>query len=79
MVGVQALGYTYLDVRDLPLRVQTKDRIILTGKQSFTLTLADQYLSETWYGRNGEVRQTELSEARLTGGDDRPNFEMLLQ
>jgi uncharacterized protein YdaL len=69
--SVQALGYTYLDVRDLPLRVQTKDRLILTGKQSATITLADQYLVETWFARDGEVQRTATSEKRLSGATTR--------
>jgi uncharacterized protein YdaL len=65
--GVQALGYTYMDVRELPLRSGTRDRIMLTGKQDFTLTLEDQYLQETVLERNGEILSTTTSEKRIKG------------
>jgi len=65
--GVQALGYTYLDLREQQLWVKLPDRVILTGDQSYTVTLHDQYLSEAWFGRNGEAERKELSETRLDG------------
>lgn len=65
--GVQALGYTYMDVRDLPLRAGTHDRIMLTGKQDFSLLLDDQYLQETTIERNGEILSTTTSEKRIKG------------
>lgn len=66
--GVQALGYTYMDVRDLPLQTRTKEHIMLTGRQEFTLTLEDQYLQETTIDHNGEVLSAVTSEKRVKGG-----------
>jgi uncharacterized protein YdaL len=65
--GVQALGYTYLDLREQTNWVKTRDRAILTGNQSYTITLEDQYLSETWFERNGDVLRVQLSDKRLNG------------
>ena len=65
--GVEALGYTYMDVRDLSLQTRMKDRIMLTGKQDFTLNLDDQYLQETTFDRNGEVLTEETSDKRIKG------------
>ncbi len=65
--SVQAMGYTYIDVRDDENRVQTRDRIILTGSQTYNITLADQYLVETVIDRDGEVVRRNTSETRLSG------------
>jgi uncharacterized protein YdaL len=65
--GMEALGYEYMDVREQCHWVKTRDRVILTGSQSYTLTLDDQYLSESWYQRDGSLRETKTSEARIRG------------
>ncbi|HTY60087.1 MAG TPA: hypothetical protein VMF59_14800, partial [Bacteroidota bacterium] len=65
--GVQALGYTYIDLREQPQWVKLRDRVILTGDQEYTITLNDQYLAETWFARNGEVSRSSISSSRLTG------------
>jgi uncharacterized protein YdaL len=65
--GVQALGYTYMDVKDLTHWVKLKDRIILCGSQEYTITLDDQYLQETTFDRNGEIIATSTSEKRIRG------------
>ncbi len=65
--GVQALGYTYMDVKDLTHWVRTKDRVILCGSQEYTITLDDQYLVETTFDRNGEIVSTTTSEKRVKG------------
>ena len=65
--GVQALGYTYMDVKDLTHWVKMKDRIILCGSQEYTITLDDQYLQETTFDRNGEIVATSTSEKRIKG------------
>ena len=69
--SVQAMGYTYIDVRDDSHRVTTHDRAILTGSEKCTITLADQYLVETVIGRDGEVVRRSTSETRLTGKTER--------
>ncbi len=65
--GIKALGYTYIDLQDEPNRVKTKDRIILTGSQSYTLNLDDQFLVEAYYTRNGEIKSKTYSDKRITG------------
>lgn len=65
--GIQALGYTYQDMREQSHWVKTRDRVILTGSQSYTISLEDQYLSETWFARNGEPERTQISDSRLRG------------
>lgn len=65
--SVRAMGYTYMDVRDDRHRVQLRDRVILTGSQTYTVTLEDQYLAETVYDHNGEVIERRTSDERMHG------------
>jgi uncharacterized protein YdaL len=65
--SVQSMGYTYMDVRDLPLMTHLKDRVVLTGHQQYTLTLSDQYLQETIFDRNGEIVSSVISDNRIKG------------
>ena len=65
--GIQKLGYTYVDMRDQTLWVKTKDRVILNGSQSYSLTLDDQYLVEAYYQHDGELVKREVSDQRLKG------------
>ncbi len=65
--GVQALGYTYMDVKDLTHWVKLKDRVILCGSQEYTVTLDDQYLQETTFDRDGDIVATSTSEKRIKG------------
>jgi len=65
--GVQALGYTYIDLKEQTNWVHTKDRVILSGSQTYSVVLDDQYLSEVTYERDGEVASTAISDKRLKG------------
>jgi uncharacterized protein YdaL len=65
--GVQALGYTYLDMRDQTHWVHMRDRAILAGSQEITVTLQDQFLHESWFARNGELVNSLYSENRFSG------------
>jgi uncharacterized protein YdaL len=65
--GIQALGYQYADLREQRHWVRTRDRAICTGRQEITLTLDHQYLSEAWYGQDGELRRSVTSAERLAG------------
>ncbi len=65
--GVEKLGYTYIDLREQKNWVKTKDRIILTGSQSYTIRLEDQYLHESYFDHTGEIKSTSISDKRLRG------------
>ena len=69
--GIQALGYTYLDIREQDGWVKLNDRIILAGSQAYSLTLRDQYLQESFFDRNGEILRTSTSGERLSGTVER--------
>jgi uncharacterized protein YdaL len=65
--GLEELGYTFLDMREETHWVKTKDRVILSGTQDYSITLKDQYLLEAYYDKTGEVRDRKISDKRLLG------------
>ena len=65
--GIQKLGYTYLDVREQTHWVKTRDRVILTGTQNYSISLEDQYLAESYFDHSGEIKSKDVSEKRLRG------------
>ncbi len=65
--GIQNLGYTYIDLREQKNWVKTKDRIILTGSQNYSIRLEDQYLYESYFDHSGEIERKSISEKRIKG------------
>ncbi len=65
--GIEELGYTFLDMREETHWVKTKDRVILSGTQDYTITLKDQYLSEAYFDKSGELKDRSISEKRILG------------
>ena len=65
--GIQGLGYTYIDLREHTNWVKTKDRIILSGSQEYTLRMDGQYFVEAYYERDGELANRLISDARIAG------------
>ena len=65
--GVQQLGYTYIDLSEQTNWVKTKDRVILSGSQSYQLTLKDQYLAEAYFDEEGEAVRRIFSDNRING------------
>lgn len=65
--GIRDLGYTYIDLKDQVNWVKTKDRVILSGSQQYSVTLEDQYLLESFFSRDGELINKVSSKKRLKG------------
>ncbi|HTY36623.1 MAG TPA: DUF2334 domain-containing protein [Bacteroidota bacterium] len=65
--GIEKLGYTYIDLSEQTNWVKLKDRVILSGTQSYEITLQDQYLAEAYFDTNGEPIRRSISETRLSG------------
>ena len=65
--GLEELGYSFIDMREETNWVKTKDHVILSGTQDYSITLKDQYLSEAYFDKTGEVRDRITSEKRLLG------------
>ena len=65
--GIQKLGYTYVDLSEQSNWVKTPDRVILSGSQSYQITLKDQYLAEAYFDTEGEVVKRAVSDNRMNG------------
>jgi uncharacterized protein YdaL len=65
--GVLNLGYTFMDVKNEPCAVRTKDHVVLTGSQDYRVTLEDQYLRRTWLQPNGDIERREITPERING------------
>jgi len=65
--GISGLGFTFIDIRQQPSWVKTKDKVILTGTQQFKLKLNNSYLYEGYYNYEGDLKKKEISKERITG------------
>lgn len=65
--GMEALGYTYMDVKTETNRVRTENRTIISGSQDISLKLDDQYLLEQYFNAKGELVSKSYSPTRLSG------------
>lgn len=65
--GVEKLGYSYIDLSEQTNWVKTKDRVILSGTQSYEITLNDQYLAEGYFNTEGEVVKRVISDNKING------------
>ncbi len=65
--GILDLGYTFMDVKDDPCTVRTKDHFVRTGDGPFEVALEDQYLRKTWIQPNGEIDRREITGERING------------
>ena len=65
--GVEKLGYTYIDLSEQTNWVKTRDRVILSGTQSYEITLQDQYLAEAYFDTDGEAFRRIVSDNRIPG------------
>lgn len=60
-------GFQYVNVRNDKNWVKLHDRIILTGSQSYTLTLNNSYLTEIYYNEKGDIVNKIVSKNRIIG------------
>ena len=65
--GVRDLGYTYVDLKDQDNTVILPDRAIVSGKDSFRISIDDQYLKEVYLNERGERTEREITPKRITG------------
>lgn len=65
--GLESLGYTFPDIREQALCVKTKNRIILTGEQEYSLPVYSQFLVEKYFTATGELRDRQISNEPLQG------------
>ena len=60
-------NFSYLDFRQETNWVKTKDKIILSGSQSYKLYLNNSYLYEIYYDKRGKIKRKSLSNDRISG------------
>ena len=66
--GITALGFTYVDMKQYSHTVKlNNDFIILTGRQHISLQLKDQYLVESIFKPDGELKEQKYSSDRISG------------
>ena len=65
--GISKEGYTFYDMRQSKNWVKMKDKVILTGSQSYNITLANSYLYEIYYNKKGEIKRKIISDNRING------------
>jgi uncharacterized protein YdaL len=61
------LGFSFVDLRQGINWVKTKDRIILSGPQSYTINLNNSYLNEIYFNQKGEIEKRVLSGDKFNG------------
>jgi hypothetical protein len=55
--GISNLGYTFKDLQKETNWVKSRDLVILSGSQKYTLTLNNQELTEIYYNKEGQVEK----------------------
>ncbi len=65
--GISDLGYTFVSLRDSSNIVRLPDRVIISGKESFKISIEDQYLKEVYLNEKGERDKRDVSSDRITG------------
>lgn len=61
------LGFSFVDLRLQPNLVKTRDLVILSGSQTYTMNVDHSFLYEVYYNKNGEIEKRILSKKPITG------------
>ena len=65
--GISNLGFSFVDLRQGTNWVKTKDKIILSGPQTYTINLNNSYLNEIYFNQKGEIEKRVLSGGKFNG------------
>jgi Uncharacterized protein conserved in bacteria (DUF2334). len=65
--GIKAKGFSFIDISNNTNWVKGHDKVILTGTQSYKLTLDNTYLHEIYYDKDGNPVKKIYSPDRITG------------
>jgi uncharacterized protein YdaL len=65
--GLKKNGYSFLDLRDYENWVKTHDKIIVTGSQTYSMTIDNSYLLEIYYDKVGNISKKIFSPERVNG------------
>jgi len=64
---ISALGFSFIDLRLQPNQVRTKDVIILSGSQTYSINLDHSFLYEVYYNKDGSIEKKVMSKKPVTG------------
>ncbi len=65
--GIKDMGYSYIDLRDTTNWVKAADKVVLSGSQSYTISLNNSYLYESYFNQDGDIIRKSVSGKRITG------------
>lgn len=65
--GIEKLGYNFGNIKEDENFVKSKKQIVISGSQNFSINVDDQYLTETYYNPDAEIKKKLITEKRLTG------------
>jgi Uncharacterized protein conserved in bacteria (DUF2334). len=65
--GIKGLGFTFTDLRKESNWVKSKDMVILSGSQAYTMNVNHSFLEEVYYDKNGNIEKKEFSKGQVNG------------
>lgn len=65
--NISNLGFSFVDLRQQPNWVKTKEVVILSGSQSYRMNLSHAFLDEIYYNKNGEIEKNIVSSKQFNG------------
>ena len=65
--GISRLGFTFVDLGQQPNWVRTKEIVILSGSQKYSMNLDHCILYEVYYKKNGDIEKKFYSKKLITG------------
>jgi uncharacterized protein YdaL len=61
------LGFSFVDLRLQSNMVKTRDVVILSGSQKYSMNVDHAFLYEVYYNKNGEIEKRVVSKKPITG------------
>lgn len=61
------MGFSFTDLRQQPNIVKTKDVVILSGTQTYTMNLDHSFLYEVYYNKDGGIEKKVFSKKQFNG------------
>lgn len=65
--GIAAKGFTFIDLKDHTNWVKSRDRVLLTGTQSYTLNMDNSYLHEQYFNQDNKLIKNTFSNSKIKG------------
>ena len=65
--GITAKGFTFIDLKEQSNWVKSQAKVILTGTQTFNLTIDNSYLHEVYYDVYNKIIRKSFSDIRFKG------------